>query len=74
MAVSVETEPTFSAGKPTSLFEAPFEDNDMRTVNYDVTRDDGHFIFVKRQEESTRPQINVVLTWFDELKRLTAIK
>ncbi len=66
MAVAVSADPGFTAGKPTVLFEGLYE-MDRTYSNYDVT-DEGRFVMV--QSEERRSQINVVLNWFDELKRL----
>jgi len=42
-------------------------------VTYDVTRDGQRFLMVKDQSGSAT-QINVVVNWFDELKRLVPVK
>ena len=40
-------------------------------AGYDLTPNDQKFLMVKESEqESTVTQINVVLNWFEELKRL----
>jgi len=75
MAVDVSAGPG-SAGKPTLLFEGPY---DLKigsgVTNYDVTPDGQGFVMIRAPErpaESSGPpqQINVVLNWFEELKRL----
>ena len=39
--------------------------------NYDVTPDGQRFVMVKEgDQESEPPQINVILNWFEELRRL----
>jgi serine/threonine-protein kinase len=72
MVVSVQTDTTFKAEKPRLLFEGAYGDNRVgsTTSNYDITADGQRFVMV--QEEDT-PQINVVLNWFEELKRLVPI-
>jgi serine/threonine-protein kinase len=62
-------------GTPLVLFEGEYErdpiGNDAR--NYDVSSDGTRFLMVRREVESDRPQqqqLNVVLNWFEELKRL----
>ncbi len=70
MAVDITTEPTFSAGKPRLLFEERYETAAGMGVNYDVTPDGQRFIMVKAEQELALTQINVVLNWFEELKRL----
>ncbi len=71
MAVSVETEPTFSAGKPEVLFEGSYlsSESDPEFQYYDISPDGQRFLMIKAEEGSTAP-INVVLNWFEELKRL----
>jgi hypothetical protein len=68
MAVSVKTVPTFTAGKPTLLFERKYVTGLKQPSNYDVSLDGQRFLMMK--EEGRGPQINVVLNWFEELKRL----
>ena len=65
MAVEVETEPGFEAQTPRSLFEASF-----RLGQYDVAPDGQRFLFVVPVGGSAPDQINVVLNWAEELKRL----
>ncbi|MEE8158927.1 MAG: hypothetical protein V3T78_06130, partial [Dehalococcoidia bacterium] len=72
MVVSVQAEGTFKAEKPRVLFEmssSPYSYTN-KTSNYDVTPDGQRFVMVKATQESTPEQINVVLNWFEELKRL----
>ena len=71
MAVEVTTQPSFSAGTPKMLFEGQY----LSTAgpwfcNYDVSPDGQHFLMIKESE----PQINVVLNWFEELKRRVPTK
>jgi Tol biopolymer transport system component len=75
-AVSVTTRPTFTFGNPVPL-PRPFV---MRGPgferNYDITRDGKRFLGVVAAGQSTAsgapaaPQIQVVLNWTEELKRL----
>jgi len=72
MAVAIEPEPTFSAGKPRELFEGRYESNEWGT-SYDVTSasDGPRFIMIKLgREESAVTQLNVILNWTQELERL----
>jgi hypothetical protein len=41
------------------------------TANYDVTPDGKGFVMVKDQASSSR--LNIVLKWFDELRRLAPV-
>ncbi|MGH9785611.1 MAG: TolB family protein, partial [Terriglobia bacterium] len=71
MAVETKTQPTFSAGIPRLLFERAYEHVAIGTANYDATADGQRFVMVKAtdQEAAAPTQINVVLNWFEELKR-----
>jgi eukaryotic-like serine/threonine-protein kinase len=71
MAVEVTTQPSFSAGKLKLLFEGAYVDLSPRTLpNYDVSPDGQRFLMLKATEQGQAPtQINVVLNWFEELKR-----
>ena len=69
MAVDITTQPGFSAGKPKLLFEGPYEPT-LTNANYDVSPDGQRFLMLKAGETEAAPtQINVVLNWFEELKR-----
>jgi serine/threonine-protein kinase len=72
MAVPVTMQPVFSAGRPTILFEgdylaSPFP---QTGTTYDVTRDGQRFLMAKDVESAAATQINVVVNWHEELKRL----
>jgi serine/threonine protein kinase/Tol biopolymer transport system component len=73
-SIVVSTEPVFTPSKPVLLFEGPFDpDPNGFSSNYDVSPDGRRFLMIQRGEdtESAVPQrLNVVLNWFDELKRL----
>jgi len=71
MAVDITTRPSFEAGKPRVLFEGSYEPPLGTTTNYDVSHDGQRFLMIRRveQAEAAPTQINVVLNWFDELKR-----
>jgi len=72
MAVQVETQPSFSASKPTMLFEREYAASQFPAtgIAYDVSSDGQRFLMVKEIEQSSAAgQINVVLNWFEELKR-----
>jgi serine/threonine-protein kinase len=77
MSVTVTTEPDFIPGKPVLLFEGPYELQGTNPIsNYDISSDGQRFLMVKLSEDSSAAprQINIVLNWFDELKRLVPIK
>jgi eukaryotic-like serine/threonine-protein kinase len=70
MAVDVATQPSFTAGKPRVLFEGRYNPAQGTTPNYDVSPDGQRFLMIKPSEAEQAPtQINVVLNWFEELKR-----
>jgi Tol biopolymer transport system component/predicted Ser/Thr protein kinase len=72
MAVQVEAQPSFSASKPTMLFEREYAASQFPAtgIAYDVSADGQRFLMVKEIEQaSSATQINVVLNWFEELKR-----
>jgi Tol biopolymer transport system component len=63
MVVDIQTEPTFTAGKPRLLFEGQYG-------GWDVAPDGQRFLMIQSVEpEQPATQINVVLNWFEELKR-----
>ncbi len=74
MVVDIQTQPTFSAGKPRQLFEGPYASNAARgswTNDYSIAPDGQRFLMLKpkeQQQQTALTQINVVLNWFEELK------
>jgi len=65
MSARIETEPELRVQPPQVLFESSYE---LTNERYDVGPD-GRFLMIQPGEQSSR-QINVVLNWFVELKRL----
>lgn len=81
MVVAVETSPAFRAGIAQLLFEGDFvPESDVAGVNnHDVSADGKRFLVLRpvggdRGDEAARPRINIVLNWFEELKRLVPTK
>jgi eukaryotic-like serine/threonine-protein kinase len=72
MAVEITTEPSFSAGKPRALFEGQYvSDTSVPFAEFDVSSDGQRFLMLKPVTPEQAPtQINVVLNWTEELKRL----
>jgi len=71
MVVSVQTQPTFKAEIPRLLFEGPYNISFLSlTANYDVTPDGQRFVMVRSGQTVVQSQINIVLNWFEEVKRL----
>ena len=70
MVVGIGTEPEFEPDAPRVLFEGAYDlALNVRTPNYDVAPD-GRFLMIRQSEGSSPNQINVVLNWSEELKRL----
>jgi len=55
---------------PFTAFEAEYELSVSASSNYDISLDGNDFLMVKRAGGTVSRQINVVLNWFEELKRL----
>jgi len=68
VAVAVETEPTFSVGQTTELFQADGFRSNVSHPQYDVTRDGQRFMMIRDLEDEANKLI-IVLNFFDELKR-----
>jgi serine/threonine protein kinase/Tol biopolymer transport system component len=71
MAVDITTQPSFTTGKTRVLFEGHYQLAPVTFPNYDVSPDGQRFLMLKPSEsvEAAPTQINVVLNWFEELKR-----
>ncbi len=71
MAADIAPQPSFAAGKPRVLFEGLYLPSQGTSPNYDVSPDGQRFLMLKPTEsaEAAPTQINVVLNWFEELKR-----
>jgi len=72
MAVDIATQPSFVAGKPRMLFQGHYVPTPATVPFYDVSPDGQRFLMIKPSEQAAAAptQINVVLNWFEELKRL----
>jgi serine/threonine-protein kinase len=69
MVVSLQIEPFLVLGKAPLLDTARFWNVDYR-AHYDVHPDGQRFLMLAESENESRPRINVVLNWFEELRRL----
>jgi eukaryotic-like serine/threonine-protein kinase len=71
--VDIQTEPSFTFGKPSELPIAGTLHDVNGPRNYDITPDGKQFVVVMpaSQAETSQPstQISVVLNWFEELKQ-----
>ena len=72
MAVDIATAPPFSAGKPRVLFEGSYKASPVTFPNYTVSPDGQRFLMLKPvdQAQTAPTQINIVVNWTEELKRL----
>ncbi len=70
MVVSVQTDPVFRAGRTEVLFEGTYVSSGYVSgyQYYDMSPDGQRFLMIKAG--GGQGQINVVLNWFEELKRL----
>jgi Tol biopolymer transport system component len=69
--IAVDIDPaTGASGPPRVLFSGPYPSNQgwTRPRSYDVTPDGERFLLTKLPGELPRPQIVVVLDWFQELR------
>jgi eukaryotic-like serine/threonine-protein kinase len=80
MAVRVETETAFNPGKPTVLFRGTYYTPIVGITPWDISPDGKRFLMLKRAASADKPtaaevpsKINVVVNWFEELKRLVPI-
>lgn len=72
MAVDITTQPTFRAGTTRMLFEGEkYYQTPNPRADFDVSPDGQRFLMLKEPEQPQGGlnQINVVLNWFEELKR-----
>ncbi|MGA9885000.1 MAG: protein kinase [Candidatus Acidiferrales bacterium] len=76
MSVDITTEPSFSAGNPKMLFQGGYISNTAGAFPaFDVSPDGQRFLMLKpvTQQQAAPTQINVVLNWAEELKRLVPV-
>ncbi len=72
MVVGIKAEPTtITAGSPEVLFTGRYTSG-LPVANYDISPDGQRFLMMKAaaEEEGQQVQINVILNWFEALKRL----
>ena len=75
MVVSIQTQgQTLTAGSPNVLFEGRYVSHSIPAgfQYYDISPEGKRFLMMK-EEALQQSQINVVLNWFEELKRLVPI-
>jgi len=72
MAVDVQTSADFSAGSPRVLFTGRYLPSPNGVSGYDISPDGQRFLKIQpTNPEQAVSQINVVINWFEELKRVT---
>jgi len=83
MAVAVKTKPSFVPGAPRVLFEGVYAEGTSSACgppgptssNYDVSANGERFLMIKDSEtDSVATQVNVILNWSEELKRLMDLR
>ena len=75
MVAEVATQPTFQAATSRLLFQGPYVRTPTISPEYDVTADGQRFLMVQPSEQrSPATEFNVVLNWFEELKRRVPAK
>ncbi len=72
MVVDVSTGPDLTLSQPRVLFEQRYAFGAQTIANYDVSPDGQRFVMVK--DESSSGRLNIILNWFEELKRLVPTK
>ena len=75
MRVPVETEPTFSPGKPEILFKGNYVGGYMESICYDIDPNNERFLMMKPPKTTVAVstaegprKIIIVKNWFEELK------
>jgi serine/threonine protein kinase/Tol biopolymer transport system component len=72
MVVDVSTSSGITLSRPRVLFEQRYAFGAAQTVpNFDISPDGQRFVMVK--DDSASGRINVVLNWFEELKRMVPL-
>ena len=78
IAVPVSTAAGVTLGHPTVLFEGRYDVDPFAgdTTNYDVARDGQRFVMVRPAADPAPSllQLNVVVNWTEELKRMAPPK
>ena len=77
IAVPVSTASGVTLGHPAVLFEGRYDVDPFNAdaTNYDVTRDGQRFVMVRPVADAAHSlQLNVVVNWYEELKRMAPPK
>jgi len=68
VAVELQSTPTFSLGRLTTLFPAANYFSFERAAQYAVAPDDRRFLMIRRVPGGVPDELIVVDNWFEELK------
>jgi Tol biopolymer transport system component len=68
MVSTIETDPDFRAGKPSPLFEAPFDSAGSLYADYDASPDGESFVMIRSEKERTATRILVIEGFLRELR------
>ena len=69
MAVDIPRDSTVRPSVPRRLFQDEYVSRDaVGHIYYDIASDDERFLIVRQRSDASPSQINVVLSWFEELK------
>jgi Tol biopolymer transport system component/DNA-binding winged helix-turn-helix (wHTH) protein len=71
MTAAVAISPELVVGVPKMLFEGEYAFAG-HLANYDVTPDGNGFVMIRGEQKSPWMQLNVVLNWFEEMRRIEA--
>jgi len=80
VGVPVQAGATFGVGNPVEVTaDGPLSSSNIGALgrSYDISPDDKRFLVIlnaARADEARPPQLNVVLNWSEELKRLVSAK
>ena len=72
MVVDITLQPSFTASKPRALFQDSYAPH-INVRNYDVSADGQRFLMLQPSEQPAT-QVNVVLNWFEDLKRRVPVR
>ena len=75
MTARITTRPALQIGKPELAFEGVYESTVAPYANYDVTSDGQRILMILGDAQpgsagASRPQINIVENWFEELRQV----
>jgi len=70
MSVAIDTAPELTPAKPVLVFEGSYAEG-RSLANYDVAPNDEGFIMIRQEQgREARMDLEVILNWVEELKRL----